>query len=33
MSLTLTLDFQYTSSIEKVWSALTDSNKLAKWIA
>jgi len=32
MSNTLTLDFQYASSIEKVWSALTDSNKLAKWI-
>ncbi|QGQ98870.1 SRPBCC domain-containing protein [Paenibacillus psychroresistens] len=32
MSLTLSLDYQYTSSIEKVWSALTDSSKLAKWI-
>lgn len=32
MSLTLTLDFQYTTSIEKAWSALTDSSKLAKWI-
>jgi len=32
MSFTLTLDFQYTSSIEKVWSALTDSKKLAKWV-
>ena len=32
MSLTLSLDFQYTTSIEKLWSALTDSNKLAKWI-
>jgi uncharacterized protein YndB with AHSA1/START domain len=32
MSLTLSLDFQYTTSIEKAWSALTDSNKLAKWI-
>jgi uncharacterized protein YndB with AHSA1/START domain len=32
MSLKLSLDFQYTSSIEKVWSAVTDSNKLAKWI-
>jgi len=31
MSLTLTLDFQYTTSIEKLWSALTDSGKLAKW--
>ncbi|MCQ6564020.1 SRPBCC family protein [Paenibacillus mendelii] len=32
MSLTLSLDFQYTTSIEKAWSALTDSSKLAKWI-
>lgn len=32
MSLTLSLDFQYTTSIEKAWAALTDSNKLAKWI-
>ncbi|WP_314590447.1 SRPBCC domain-containing protein [Paenibacillus terrigena] len=32
MSLTLSLDFQYTSSMEKVWAALTDSNKLAKWV-
>ncbi|MFF2479830.1 SRPBCC domain-containing protein [Paenibacillus sp. NPDC058071] len=32
MSLSLTLDFQYTTSIEKLWSALTDSNKLAKWV-
>ncbi|SFE23832.1 Uncharacterized conserved protein YndB, AHSA1/START domain [Paenibacillus algorifonticola] len=32
MSLTLSLDFQYTTSIEKAWSALTDSKKLAKWI-
>ncbi|WP_248925828.1 SRPBCC family protein [Paenibacillus hamazuiensis] len=31
MSLTLTLDFQYTTSMEKLWSALTDSSKLAKW--
>lgn len=31
MSLTLTLDFQYETSIEKLWSALTDSSKLAKW--
>ncbi|TDF90104.1 SRPBCC family protein [Paenibacillus piri] len=31
MSLTLSLDFQYTTSIEKLWSALTDSSKLAKW--
>lgn len=32
MSLTLSLDFQYTTTIEKLWSALTDSSKLAKWI-
>ncbi|MCU6707335.1 SRPBCC domain-containing protein [Paenibacillus sp. J5C_2022] len=31
MSLTLTLDFQYTTTMEKLWSALTDSSKLAKW--
>src|SRR5690606_24978655 len=33
MSLSLELDMQYTTSIEKLWSAVTDSNKLAKWIA
>lgn len=33
MSLMLTLDFQYTTTIEKLWSALTDSGKLAKWVA
>lgn len=32
MSLKLTLDFQYKTSIEKLWSALTDSNTLAKWV-
>ncbi|ASS76024.1 ATPase [Tumebacillus algifaecis] len=32
MSFTLSLDFQYTTSIEKLWSALTDSSKLAKWV-
>lgn len=32
MSLTLSLDFQYTTSMEKLWSALTDSRKLAKWV-
>lgn len=31
MSLTLTLDFEYKTTLEKLWSALTDSNKLAKW--
>jgi uncharacterized protein YndB with AHSA1/START domain len=33
MSLTLNMDFQFRTSIEKLWSALTDSNKLAKWVA
>lgn len=32
MSSTLSLDFQYTTSIEKLWSALTDSSKLTKWV-
>ena len=32
MSSTLSLDFQFTTTIEKLWSALTDSSKLAKWI-
>jgi len=32
MSLKLSLDFQYTSTIEKVWAALTDSEKLAQWV-
>lgn len=32
MSLTLSLDFEYKTSIEKLWSALTDSDKLAQWI-
>jgi uncharacterized protein YndB with AHSA1/START domain len=32
MSETLTLDFQYKTSIGKLWTALTDSGKLAKWI-
>lgn len=33
MSLSLNMDFQFTTSVEKLWSALTDSSKLAKWIA
>lgn len=33
MSVTLELDYQYTTSVEKLWSALTDSRKLAKWVA
>jgi uncharacterized protein YndB with AHSA1/START domain len=28
----VSLDFQFTSSIKEVWTALTDSNTLAKWI-
>ncbi|BAB05806.1 BH2087 [Halalkalibacterium halodurans C-125] len=32
MSSTLSLDFQYTTSIERLWTALTDSSKLAKWV-
>ncbi|MBP3963153.1 SRPBCC family protein [Paenibacillus lignilyticus] len=32
MSFTLNLDYQYTAPIEKVWSALTDPTKLAKWV-
>ncbi|WP_127586324.1 SRPBCC family protein [Paenibacillus koleovorans] len=32
MSLELTLDFQYTTTMEKAWAALTDPDKLAKWI-
>lgn len=31
MSLTLSLDFQYNTTMEKLWSALTDANKLTKW--
>lgn len=33
MSLSLNLDFQFETSVEKLWSALTESDKLAKWIA
>jgi len=32
MSLALSLDFQYTTTIDKLWTAITDSNKLAKWV-
>lgn len=28
----VSLDFQFTSSIDKVWNALTNSDTLAKWI-
>ncbi len=31
MSLTLSLDFQFTTSVEKLWSALTDASQLTKW--
>jgi uncharacterized protein YndB with AHSA1/START domain len=29
---TVSLDFQFASSIERVWLALTDSKTLAKWV-
>jgi len=32
MKADVSLDYQFTSSIEKVWSALTDSDTLEKWI-
>ncbi|AZN41285.1 SRPBCC family protein [Paenibacillus albus] len=32
MSLTLNLDFQYTTTVEKLWTAITDPSKLAKWV-
>lgn len=32
MSLELTMDFQFKTTVEKLWSALTESGKLAKWI-
>lgn len=28
----VSLDFQFTNAIEKVWSALTNSELLAKWV-
>jgi uncharacterized protein YndB with AHSA1/START domain len=33
MTLTLSMDFQFTTSIQKLWSALTDSSKLSRWVA
>ena len=30
--LRLELDFQYKTSMEKLWAAITDSNKLEKWV-
>ncbi|GIP03505.1 MULTISPECIES: SRPBCC domain-containing protein [Paenibacillus] len=32
MSLSLSMDFPFKTSIEKLWLAITDSNQLAKWI-
>ena len=32
MTADVSLDFQFTSSIDQVWKALTDSETLAKWI-
>ncbi|MGE7694473.1 SRPBCC family protein [Lysinibacillus sp. NPDC094177] len=32
MTADVSLDYQFTSSIEKVWNALTDSDILEKWI-
>ncbi|TVY11268.1 SRPBCC family protein [Paenibacillus cremeus] len=32
MSLALTLDFQYKTTMEKLWSAITDSKQLARWV-
>lgn len=32
MKADVSLDYQFTSSIEQVWNALTDSEMLAKWI-
>lgn len=32
MSSAISLDFEYTTTVEKLWSALTDSGKLAKWV-
>ncbi len=32
MSLKLELDFQYNTSVEKAWAALTTSEMLAKWV-
>jgi uncharacterized protein YndB with AHSA1/START domain len=32
MKADVSLDYRFTSSIEQVWNALTDSDTLAKWI-
>jgi len=33
MSLILTMDFQFKTTMEKLWAALTDSDQLARWVA
>jgi len=33
MSLTLNMDFQFETTVERLWTALTDSRQLARWIA
>ena len=33
MSLALALDYQFNTTVEKAWAALTDSSRLAQWIA
>jgi uncharacterized protein YndB with AHSA1/START domain len=33
MSLTLKLDFQFKTTIERLWTALTDSEQLSRWVA
>lgn len=33
MSLSLSMNVQFNTTVEKLWSALTDPDKLAKWIA
>ncbi|MFS0728195.1 SRPBCC family protein [Paenibacillus sp. 1P07SE] len=32
MSLKLEMDFLYTTTIEKLWTAITDASKLEKWV-
>ena len=31
MSLTLNQDYEFNTTVQKLWSALTESDKLAKW--
>lgn len=33
MSMTLTLEFQFRTTVERLWKALTDPEQLAKWVA